>query len=313
MSSDIDNKSGLLVCYVSTRLTATGNRPETAAAIIFGGKMTLKHVALAALMVAGSATLSAQTAPRPEPGSDQRPVPDQRPKRGNLIDIFKAIAPPLIDAATSRPPPPPRQPVPEPVVEPAPEPLPEPVVDPAATPVPPVVRPPSIVAPEAAIVPAAPRPIPPRRRPIPPDPIPATSVRTPAPEAPAIPAPAPAPAQAQAPVSLPPVSAPATVPEVAPSPPIAEPVPPPTAVATGAAATSGRTDWWLLVLAAAALAIAATAFQKLRRMRQIAHTRAVLALDPRLDSAAGDCSTSGLAPTGPRISMHARLLPVGHG
>jgi len=98
--------------------------------------------------------------------------------------------------------------------------------------------------------------------------------------------------------------------------PVADPVPPPSppaAIATEAAATSGQTDWWLLVLFAAALAVAATAIHKLRRLRQIAHTRAVLAIDPRLDSALGDCSTSGLALTGPRFSMHARLLPAADG
>lgn len=64
---------------------------------------------------------------------------------------------------------------------------------------------------------------------------------------------------------------------------------------------------WLLLAAAAA----AASVIHLRRTRRIARTRAALALEPRLDLAAGASTLTGLSLATPPLAIRARLEPSG--
>jgi hypothetical protein len=64
-------------------------------------------------------------------------------------------------------------------------------------------------------------------------------------------------------------------------------------------------SWLFLALLAAAAAMAGTVAWQ--RMRRIAHTRAALSLDPRLDLAEGSCSVAGGSLASPPMSIRTRL------
>jgi hypothetical protein len=65
--------------------------------------------------------------------------------------------------------------------------------------------------------------------------------------------------------------------------------------------------WVLVGLLAAALAAAIALTLRWRRIRRIARTRAVLALDPRIDHGVGASSIRGLSLAGPPVAIRARL------
>lgn len=270
--------------------------------------MTPTRTAFAAMMLVASASVAAQVptgdAPAGSTAADQAepsprdPIP--RPKRNRLIDVIKAIAPPLIEAASSRPSPQ-NEPAPQPVVL-------IPPAEPAATvPAPSeagtaiVLPPPSRPRPPQA----EPRPSAPRQLPAAVAPRPASPVDRPAPRPPLAP-----PDETLAP--LPPAPAPPIAEASLPPPPVARTVPPP---APDEPETPG--SWWsglpVSLLGMLALIAALVGAHRLRRMRRIARTRAALGVSPRLDAAAGASSISGLSLVAPPLSIRARLAPAANG
>lgn len=271
--------------------------------------MTPARTAFALLLCLG-APAAAQDSSRPPPdgsiAADQaEPSPRDpivRPKRGRLIDMIKAIAPPLIEAATSRPPPP-RQPVSDPIAPVAPLP------PPPATALAPAGTGAGVVPPRPVeIVPKPPTPLPAAVA-IPQTPPAARPVPKPPTAPPAAPPVAP-PAETHAPLA--PTAAPPAADLSPPPAPIVRAEAPPAAVdlETLAPWWSGPTVTWLAILAAIAAVASA---HRLRRMRRIARTRAALALSPRLDPVAGASSISGLALVAPPLSIRTRLAPAARG
>ena len=231
--------------------------------------------------------------PRDKPGADVE-APKVDPKL--LIDMFNLLTrprrPPAQPAA-----PPPAPPLAPPRVEPAPTVAVTPlqVPPPAAAPAPPRALPTTVATAPRDVRPnLSPAPKPPRRT------IPPTPPAAPA-ELAAVPTPP------ELPVAAPTESA------TRPSPPasVVQPVAPPSPIVLPAQRSSSllaKGNWLLLaLLAAAAIAAAAT----WKRMRQIARTRAALSLEPRLDLAEGSASVGSLALACPPMSIRTRLEMAG--
>ena len=261
-------------------------------------RTTLVALYMLTASAAGAAQQSTDAPPR-EPAADQGVAPADsvvRPKRGKLLDVLRAVVPPLVDSAT-RPPP---------VQNPAPYSPPQPIETEPALPAPVMVEPVPAVAPT------------PPPRPVQAQPAPASPRSRPAAIAPK---PAPPAARSEAPRPVSPPAEPA-LPEPPPVSPSLATQPPPVAVTLPelkplpieqAAAPADRDAWWpFALLAVAAIAVVA-GLARVRRMRQIARTRALLGLNPKLDPALGSSSISGLSLTAPPFSIHARLAPAHHG
>lgn len=264
----------------------------------------MKHVRIAlatALLLGGSVPAVAQdvgTAPSGMTAtSGAAPAPKGsivRPKRGGLLDIIKTVLPPLIDAATSHPAPTPAEPSVAPAVvttEPALAPA---LIAPAPV-APAVVIAPVVIAPSVAV---PPKPAPtPRATAVAPRPVAPPPASTAAAE--------PQPAVPGAPVAA------------VPAPPVAAiveaPLPPAPVAQVAPPSEPSKPEWGAavqLILGLLAAAAVAAGAMRLNRMRRIARTRAALALKPRLDLSAGASKTPGLALTGPRLAIRARLEPV---
>ena len=265
--------------------------------------MTSARIAIAAsLLLFTSPPARAQdtaggqtTRPTATKGGTAPGRPSVRPKRPGLFDIIRTLAPPLIDAATSRPPPPPRDPVPDPVAAADP-------VQPAIT-APAVAQPAVLVAAPAPPIVAVPKPAPtpPPAATTTPRPIPLEPVQIPA-------TPAAAPPLVESPSPIAPPPSPAAVRQR--PPPLAAAESPPAATVVPRLGRTTLTSSAVLALLAAIAA--AAGLLHLRRSRLIAATRAALSLSPSLDPLDGDCPTGGLVLTGPRLAIQARLLPAGH-
>ncbi len=217
-----------------------------------------------------------------EPGT--APIDQPRRRRPSVFDVIKAVAPPLIDAAT-RPPP-----AAKPAEQPAPPETPaadiEPVPPAAVAPLAPAqAELPRPAASEASNAPLPTKSAPPR----PADPVVAQS----APAAPTVPVTA----EPQLPVELPP-PAPAVdqaKPAATPAP-AAEEEP---AIVPSEPSHNGSNISWLLVGLLVLAAVAAAAMLRLHQLRQIARTRSLLSLDVRLER------SPALSPA----AVSARLLP----
>lgn len=258
-----------------------------------------RAIAIAGLMLAFAASpaLAQQSDAPPKDSAVAEPgtAAPAQPKRRNqlLIDVIKAVVPPLIDAAKAKPAPPPaEQPAAaEPAaVDPAtPAPAETAIADPAPPPAEPPVMPAALPKP-AAIAPSQPSAPPPERpaRAMPPPiaaaPAPplAGAIQTALPERDPV-------AEKAPPVATPPVAA-------SPMVEAAEPV----------AADAGRRWLWLL---AAAVVAAAAAGVGLDRARRVARTRKLLSLAPRLDSSEERGASAGLSLAGPVTAVRARLKP----
>ena len=259
----------------------------------------MKHVRIVlatALLLGGSVPAVAQdvgTAPSGMTAtSGAAPAPKGsivRPKRGGLLDIIKTVLPPLIDAATSHPAPVPVEPSVAPAVV-TTEPALEPALTAPAPVAPAAVIAPVVIAPSVAVPPKPPAPTPRATAAAPPASTAAAEPQPAVPSAPVAAAPAP-PVAAIVEAPLPP----APVDQVAPP---SEPSKP------------GWGDAVQLMLGLLAAAAVAAVVMRLNRMRRIARTRAALALKPRLNLSAGASKTPGLALTGPRLAIRARLEPV---
>jgi len=239
---------------------------------------------------AGTAQGTGTAAAQPESASGKPSVGIQSPKLTPklLIDTLNMLTRPRPRAPADMAAPTPAAPAAAPAAvtpasaEPAPS---------AVTPAPAVVATPAVVIPRD--VNPQPSPAPPRTEAVAEPPRPVRPVAEPAPATPVV--------QPAEPVSTPPAGPAA----VAVSEPAANPAPVPVATAEVATPILGATIWLLLgLLAAAGAAAAVVGWQHARR---IARTRAVLALKPRLDLAAGATSLGGLALAGPPVAIRARL------
>lgn len=227
---------------------------------------------------AGTAQGTGTAAAQPESASGKPSVGIQSPKLTPklLIDTLNMLTRPRPRAPADMAAPTPAAPAAAPA---------------AVTPAPAVVATPAVVIPRD--VNPQPSPAPPRTEAVAEPSRPVRPVAEPAPATPVV--------QPAEPVSTPPAGPAA----VAVSEPAANPAPVPVATAEVATPILGATIWLLLgLLAAAGAAAAVVGWQHARR---IARTRAVLALKPRLDLAAGATSLGGLALAGPPVAIRARL------
>lgn len=241
--------------------------------------------ALAAALLLVGAPLRAQdatgttdnTATAAEPGATVQPADrptEPKPRTKLLLDIFNELVRPRSGPAPANPAPVPVEPAGSPVAT-APAPS-------GAT----------AVATGAAATPTIPRDV--NGQPSPAAPRPGATAQPPR-AADAAPAPSDPDSQAEPAAEVP---EPAAIVTPAPS---AMPPPDP--------AKTVPIIWLLLGVVVAAAAVASAL--RVRESRRIGHTRAALALQPRLDLSAGACSLDDLSLAGPSLAIRARLDPPG--
>jgi len=94
---------------------------------------------------------------------------------------------------------------------------------------------------------------------------------------------------------------------------LSSPAQPPAPVVIDQPGQPSSTGWWL-ALGLFAAAVAGAALLRLRRHRRVALTRAMVALNPRLETGRSPGSMRGLALEGPAIAIRARLeVAAAHG